>query len=287
MKKSIAFVLSLFLMLNMFAGEVENVFEYDCKKQQTGTVSFYKVSNLDKEECYEFASYQKAEKTFFELYDLSNIFPQIQVGTQEFNSDYFCYDYSSNYNPFTYARIKNTNDKCEIKIDLETKKVTGEISAVNMFKKIQSFSGKLDLPCVPAYEVSGFQTDLWYAMRFIKDSCREFTACAYTVLKPYNEKIAYCGEEKIGGKLCDKWEGVIIDKKGKSTDEKQIFWFDKSDGYYQLVKSEVHIKGGVFQNAIVELIDEKTFTLSEWESYVEQKTEAIRVKLNIPQAAAE
>lgn len=121
-------------------------------------------------------------------------------------------------------------------------------------------------------------------MRFIKPDCKEFNVGAYTALKPYKEKVSYCGEEEANGKLCDKWEAVILDKKGNPTYEKQIFWFDKADSFYPLVQIESHIKGALFSNARVFLTETKQLTESEWNDYIKQTTEDIRVKLDIPQA---
>lgn len=89
MKKSLiclAFFASFYGCL--FATDVKKVFDYDSSKQQTGTVSFYKVSNLDQTGYYEFAVFQKDEETFDVLFDESDLLPQIQIGYMKYNKDY-------------------------------------------------------------------------------------------------------------------------------------------------------------------------------------------------------
>lgn len=269
-------------LVSLFAQNEVSPFSYDIAKQQSGTAFFYKVTNLDKAQYYDIILYQEDETTFDTIYDLSNIIPQIQIGTQNYSIQYFCYDYSSNYNPYVYARIVNTNDKSEMTYDLKNRKITGSISTVNLFKTISSFPGNLNVLSVPSYEISGGQTDLWYSMRFVKKNIKEFTVGTHTVLKAYNERVIYAGEEIVDGKTCDKWEAIVLDKKGSLTKEKQIFWFDTTSDYYQLAKTEVHMKGGLFHNAVIELTGTKQFSNFEWKEYVSNLTEAVRVKLDIP-----
>lgn len=204
------------------------------------------------------------------------------IETQQFNSKYFCYDYQSDYNPFAYAKIANTNVSSEIIYDLEKLKAKGSFSGISKSRKVQTISGKLDLVSVPAYKISGYQTGLWHAMRFIKNDCSTFKVCAYTALKAYEEKVKYIREEEIKGKLCDKWEASILDKKGNPSNQKQIFWFEKDDAFYRLVQSEVHMKDCPFNNTLIEFIGSKEFTGKEWSEFVNQKVESVRVKLNIP-----
>ena len=285
MKKIIITVLMLvFGVAGIFAQNFDLPFSYDKQKAtaQTGTCFVYRASNMDKDQFYEFYIYQEDEKNFLSLYDLSNLAPLIQIGRQTYNSECFCYDYFYNTNPYMYAKVRNSNGTTEGSLDIKNKKLHGTMTYINLLKKEASVSGNVELLCLPSYEISGGQTDLWFSMKFLKNGIKEFTAGIYTVLKAQTQKVTYIGVESVNGKTCDKWEAVILDKKGNAKKEKQVFWFDKSDSNYDLVKTEIHLNGTVFDNTLIELKEKKQYSKAEWESFVKAKTEEVRIKLDIP-----
>ena len=285
MKRKIITVLMLiFGFSGVFAQNSELPFSYDKQKAaaQTGTCFVYTTSNMDKDQSYEFYIYQEDEKTFLSLYDLSSLAPLIQIGKQIYNSECFCYDYFYNTNPYTYAKMRNSNGTTEGFLDIEAKKIHGTMTYINLLKKEASISGNVELLSLPSYEISGGQTDLWFSMRFLKSGIKEFTVGVYTVLKAQSQKVTYAGVETVNGKSCDKWEAVVLDKKGNPKKEKQIFWFDRSDSNYNLVKTKIHMSGTVFENTLIELKEKKQYTKAEWESFVKAKTEEVRIKLDIP-----
>ena len=280
----ITFLMLIFGFSSFFAQNFDLPFSYDKQKAtaQTGTCFVYRASNMDKDQFYEFYIYQEDEKNFLSLYDLSNLAPLIQIGRQTYNSECFCYDYFYNTNPYMYAKIRNSNGTTEGSLDIKNKKLQGTMTYINLLKKEASVSGNVELLCLPSYEISGGQTDLWFSMRFLKTGIKEFTAGIYTVLKAQTQKVTYAGVESVNGKTCDKWEAVLLDKKGIAKKEKQIFWFDRSDSNYDLVKTEIHLNGTVFDNTLIELKEKKQYSKAEWESFVKAKTEEVRIKLDIP-----
>ena len=135
---------------------------------------------------------------------------------------------------------------------------------------------------LPSYELSGLQLDLAYSMRFLKPGTKEFIIGCYTATKANQERMSFVGVEKVKGISCEKWESVVLDKKGNPKNEKQIFWFDNSDGLYRLIKSECNMEGTAFNNCMIELTQTKEMTKTEWDSFCKAKTEELRVKLDIP-----
>ena len=284
-KMHIMTLMVLWCLTGLFAQSQELPFSYDSAKQQTGTVWFYKVTSLDKDQSYEVTLYQEDEFTIIGIFDMSDIAPQIQIGTFKYNPEYFCFDYSANYNPYAYARIRNSNDTAELTYDLKNKKGTGKLTTINLFRNISSYSGDIHLLSVPSYELSGLQIDLWYAMRFIKKDIQLFIVGAHSAINSYNEHVVYVGKETVAGKVCDKWQATILDGNGKPRNDKQIFWFDTTTPQYGLVKFEMRMKGvqGIlFPNALIELKETKQFSKAEWQQHVEKETERIRIKLDIP-----
>ena len=272
----------MFTVAGVMAQGADIPFSYDKAKVQPGTVSFYRVTDMDKGQSYDFIIYQSDEKTFLSFGDFSEITPMVQIGCQKYNPDIFCYDYFMNENPYSYAKIKNSQTKTEFSMDIKAKKMSGYLAYINLFKKEAKFSGSLELLMLPSYEVSGLQLDLVYSMRFLKPGIKEFTVGSYTATKANLEKVSYLGMEKVKGINCEKWEAVVVDKKGNPKNEKQIFWFDNSEGLYKLIKSESSMDGTAFKNCLIELTQTKEMTKAEWDSFCKAKTEELRIKLEIP-----
>ena len=283
MKRLLMFILVIFCSFSgLFSQTGENPFSYNKDKVVPGNACFYRVSDKEKGQAYEFIVYQADEKTFLSFGDFSEIAPMVQIGSQKYNPDIFCYDYFMNENPYSYAKIKNSQTKTEFSMDIKTKKMSGYLAYINLFKKEAKFSGSLELLELPSYEVSGLQLDLVYSMRFLKPGIKEFTVGSYTATKANLEKVSYLGMEKVKGINCEKWEAVVVDKKGNPKNEKQIFWFDNSDGLYKLIKSESSMDGTAFKNCLIELTQTKEMTKAEWDSFCKAKTEELRIKLDIP-----
>ena len=283
MKRFLLFVLIIFCSLTeLFSQTAEIPFSYNKDKVKPGTACFYRVSGKDKGQAYEFIVYQADEKTFLSFGDFSEIAPMVQIGTQKYNPEIFCYDFFMNENPYSYAKIKNSQTKTKFSMDMKTKKMSGYLAYINLFKKEAKFSGSLELLELPSYEVSGLQLDLVYSMRFLKPGTKEFTIGCYTATKANQEKVSYLGMEKVKGINCEKWEAVVLDKKGNPKNEKQLFWFDNSEGLYKLIKSESSMDGTAFKNCLIELTQTKEMTKAEWDSFCNAKTEELRVKLDIP-----
>ena len=283
MKRILLFVLVIFCCFaELFSQTADIPFSYDRNKITSGTVNFYRVSDMDKGQSYDFIIYQSDEKTFLSFGDFSEITPMVQIGCQKYNPDIFCYDYFMNENPYAYAKIKNSQTKTEFSMDIKAKKMSGYLAYINLFKKEAKFSGSLELLMLPSYEVSGLQLDLVYSMRFLKPGIKEFTVGSYTATKANQEKVTYVGVEKVKGISCEKWEAVVVDKKGNPKNEKQIFWFDNSEGLYKLIKSESSMDGTAFKNCLIELTQTKEMTKAEWDSFCKAKTEELRIKLEIP-----
>ena len=283
MKRFLLFVLIIFCSLTeLFSQTAEIPFSYNKDKVKPGTACFYRVSDKDKGQAYEFIVYQADEKTFLSFGVFSEIAPMVQIGTQKYNPEIFCYDFFMNENPYSYAKIKNSQTKTEFSMDIKTKKMSGYLAYINLFKKEAKFSGSLELLELHSYEVSGLQLDLVYSMRFLKPGTKEFTIGCYTATKANLEKVSYLGMEKVKGINCEKWEAVVLDKKGNPKNEKQIFWFDNSEGLYKLIKSESSMDGTAFKNCLIELTQTKEMTKAEWDSFCKAKSEELRVKLYIP-----
>ena len=187
-----------------------------------------------------------------------------------------------NENPYSYAKIRNSQTKTEFSLDIKTKKMSGYLAYINLLKKDAKYTGELELLTIPSYEISGCQLDLAYSMRFLKSGTKEFNIGCYTATKSNLEKVSFIGVEKVNGISYDKWEAVVMDKKGNPKNEKQIFWFDNSDTFYKLVKSESNIDGTAFKNSLIELTQTKKMTKTEWDEFCKTKTEEIRIKLDIP-----
>ncbi len=275
-------ILMVFLGAGGIAQTFDVPFSYDKSKIQPGTVYFYKVSDKDKGQTYDFIVYQTDEKTFLSFGDFCEISPMVQIGIQKYNPDIFCYDYFMNENPYSYAKIRNSQTKTEFSMDIKTKKMSGYLAYINLLKKDAKYTGTLELLILPSYEVSGCQLDLAYSMKFLKPGTKEFTIGCYTATKSNLEKVSFICIEKINGVSCDKWEAVVLDKKGNPKNEKQIFWFDNSDPLYKLVKSESNIDGTAFKNSLIELTQTKKMIKTEWDEFCKAKTEEIRIKLDIP-----
>ena len=283
MKKSfLGMIMLVFLGAGAFAQASDVPFVYDKAKVQPGTVSFYRVTDMDKGQGFDFIVYQGDEKTFYSFGDFSKIGPLVQVGNEKYNTQIFCNDYGMNENPYSYAKMRNSQTKTEFSVDIQTKKMSGYMGYINLLKKEAKFTGSVELLMLPSYEISGFQMDLVYSMRFLKAGTKEFTVGCYTATKANQEKVSYLGMEKVKGINCEKWEAVVLDKKGNPKNEKQIFWFDNSDPLYKLVKSESNIDGTAFKNSLIELTQTKKMTKTEWDEFCKAKTEEIRIKLDIP-----
>ena len=283
MKRFLLFVLVIFCCFaELFSQTADIPFSYDKAKVQPGTVSFYRVSDMDKGQSYDFIIYQSDEKTFLSFGDFSEITPMVQIGCQKYNPDIFCYDYFMNENPYAYAKIKNSQTKTEFSMDIKAKKMSGYLAYINLFKKEAKFSGSLELLMLPSYELSGLQLDLAYSMRFLTPGTKEFIIGCYTATKANQERMSFVGVEKVKGISCEKWEAVVLDKKGNLKNEKQIFWFDNSEGLYKLIKSESSMDGTAFKNCLIELTQTKEMTKAEWDSFCKAKSEELRVKLDIP-----
>lgn len=282
MKKFVCFL--MFVMCAaacVFSQSGDVPFNYDKSKVQPGTVYFYKVSDKDKGQSYDFIVYLADEKTFLSFGDFSEISPMVQIGCQKYNPEIFCYEYFMNENPYAYAKIRNSQTKTEFSMDIKTKKMSGYLAYINLLKKDAKYTGTMELLTLPSYEVSGCQLDLAYSMKFLKTGTKEFTVGCYTATKSNIEKVSFICVEKVNGISCDKWEAVVMDKKGNPKNEKQIFWFDNSDPQYKLVKSEGNMDGTAFKNSLIELTQTKQMTKAEWDSFCKTKTEEIRMKLDI------
>ena len=282
MKKLLLFVLIISCTFaGLFSQNTEIPFSYK-EIVKPKTAYFYRVSDKDKGQSYEFIVYQADEKTFLSFGDFSEITPMVQIGCQKYNPEIFCYDYFMNENPYSYAKIKNSQTKSEFSMDIKNKKMSGYLAYINLFKKEAKFSGSLELLMLPSYELSGLQLDLAYSMRFLKPGTKEFIIGCYTATKANQERMSFVGVEKVKGISCEKWESVVLDKKGNPKNEKQIFWFDNSDGLYKLIKSESSMDGTAFKNCLIELTQTKEMTKAEWDSFCKAKIEELRVKLDIP-----
>lgn len=283
MKKLLLFVLIISCTFaGLFSQTADIPFSYDKNKVNPGITYFYKVTDKDKGQSYDFIIYQTDEKTFLSFGDFSEIAPMVQIGCQKYNPEIFCYDYFMNENPYSYAKIKNSQTKSEFSMDIKNKKMSGYLAYINLFKKEAKFSGSLELLMLPSYEVSGLQLDLVYSMRFLKPGTKEFIIGCYTATKANQERMSFVGVEKVKGISCEKWEAVVLDKKGNPKNEKQIFWFDNSEGLYKLIKSESSMDGTAFKNCLIELTQTKEMTKAEWDAFCKAKTEELRVKLDIP-----
>ena len=283
MKKVVLWVVLIVLGgFGAFGQAADVPFVYDDAKVEPGTVYFYKVSDKDKGQAYDFIVYQADEKTFLSFGDFSEIAPMVQIGVQKYNPEIFCYEYFMNENPYSYAKKINSQIKTEFSLDIKTKKMSGYLAYINLLKKEAKYTGSMDFLMLPSYEVSGCQLDLAYSMRFLRPGTKEFTVGCYTATKSNMEKVNFSGVEKVNGINCDKWEAVVLDKKGNPKNEKQIFWFDNSDLQYKLIKSESHMDGTAFKNSLIELTQTKKMTKAEWDIFCKTKTEEIRVRLDIP-----
>ena len=272
----------MFTVAGVMAQGADIPFSYDKAKVQPGTASFYRVTDMDKGQGFDFIVYQGDEKTFYSFGDFSEIGPLVQVGNETYNTQIFCNDYGMNENPYSYAKMRNSQTKTEFSVDIQSKKMSGYMGYINLLKKEAKFTGSVELLMLPSYEISGFQMDLVYSMRFLKPGTKEFTVGCYTATKANQEKVSYIGVEKVKGINCDKWEAVVVDKKGNLKNEKQIFWFDNSDGLYKLIKTESTIDGTAFKRSLMELTQTKQMTKAEWDSFCKAKTEELRIKLDIP-----
>ena len=86
MKRSLLFVLIIFCSLaELFSQTAEIPFSYNKDKVKPGTACFYRGSDKDKGQAYEFIVYQTDEKTFLSFGDFSEIAPMVQIGTQKYN----------------------------------------------------------------------------------------------------------------------------------------------------------------------------------------------------------
>ena len=283
MKKIVRFLsLIIFTVAGVMAQGADIPFSYDKAKVKPGTASFYRVTDMDKGQGFDFIVYQGDEKTFYSFGDFSEIGPLVQVGNETYNTQIFCNDYGMNENPYSYAKIRNSQTKTEFSMDIQSKKMSGYMGYINLLKKEAKFTGSVELLMLPSYEISGFQMDLVYSMRLLKPGTTEFTVGCYTATKANQEKVSYIGVEKVKGINCDKWEAVVVDKKSNPKNEKQIFWFDNSDGLYKLIKTESTIDGTAFKRSLRELTQTKQMTKAEWDSFCKAKTEELRIKLDIP-----
>ncbi len=283
MKRHLLFVLVIFCCFaELFSQTADIPFSYDRNKITSGTVNFYRVSDMDKGQGFDFIVYQGDEKTFYSFGDFSEIGTLVQVGNEKYNPEIFCNDYGMNENPYSYAKMRNSQTKTEFSVDIQSKKMSGYMGYINLLKKEAKFTGSVELLMLPSYEISGFQMDLVYSMRFLKPGTKEFTVGCYTATKANQEKVTYVGVEKVKGINCEKWEAAVLDKKGNPKNEKQIFWFDNSEGLYKLIKSESSMDGTAFKNCLIELTQTKEMTKAEWDSFCKAKTEELRIKLDIP-----
>ena len=96
MKKLLLFVLIISCTFaGLFSQNTEIPFSYK-EIVKPKTAYFYRVSDKDKGQSYEFIVYQADEKTFLSFGDFSEITPMVQIGCQKYNPEIFCYDYFMN-----------------------------------------------------------------------------------------------------------------------------------------------------------------------------------------------
>ena len=218
MKKVVLWVVLIVLGgFGAFGQAADVPFVYDDAKVEPGTVYFYKVSDKDKGQAYDFIVYQADEKTFLSFGDFSEIAPMVQIGVQKYNPEMFCYEYFMNENPYSYAKKINTQIKTEFSLDIKTKKMSGYLAYINLLKKDAKYTGSIDFLMLPSYEVSGCQLDLAYSMRFLRHGTKEFTVGCYTATKSNIEKVSFINDLKILIKTVTQVFG-----KGESSEELDV-----------------------------------------------------------------
>ena len=107
MKGLLMFVLVIFCSFSGLISQTADIpFSYDRNKITSGKVNFYRVSDMDKGQGFDFIVYQGDEKTFYSFGDFSEIGPLVQVGNETYNTQIFCNDYGMNENPYSYAKMR-------------------------------------------------------------------------------------------------------------------------------------------------------------------------------------
>lgn len=277
MKKCLAVLLGVIVLISAMYAD-ESIFKYDSSKMDVGSMYSYSIKELNGKKEMMFYFYVKDTQTILSYVDFSTVIPQVFVIEATFNPEYCCFEHTYGYNPFSYVKFANSNDTSSGVYNLEKGVLDLTMTYYNASHKLKTMTGRKNLAMVPTYEVSLYQLDFWFAMRFNQGN-KKFNIGTFFNGSASTSEVTYKGEEIIHGILCDKWEiaqkGVIA----KLSSQKQTIWFDKSDPYYKVISYTNTANVSPVGKLDLNFESKTLMSIDEWNSFVEQKNEEARVRL--------
>lgn len=281
MKKKVTVLLfALGIIANIFGQS--SVFKYDESKMEAGTMYDYSIKELNGSKEMSFQFYIKDPETIICYVDFSNIFSQVQIFEEKYNTEVCAFAGSKGIVPFEYLKLPKSNGSSEDHWDYENLKLDATAHMYDLSGKKKVYSVHKNIPMAPTYEMSLYQLDLWFAMRFINPDVKKFKVGSMYGLSSSEAEVSYVGEETINGKLCDKWVVEQLGIIAKAKKEKQTIWFDKNDKYYNVVKYTNTKSISPIGKLDINLRNKKQISFEEWNEFVNKRNEEVRVKYNLP-----
>lgn len=279
MKKT--FLIAVLFLTQIFAFAQKVPFVYDKSKIDVGSMYSYKITSTDGKQTMYYYQYLKDENTGSGYIDFNGIVPQVQICEATYDPKHFCFSHTTTENPLAYAKKAKTNDTADIVYDLENKKLNVDVKLYLVAGIPINYSGSGDLQIIPSYELTGYQSDFWFSMRFFNGDYSDFQVGYIALPNGGTSNVHYLGEEVYNGKRCDKWQITQLDKKNKPTSENQILWFDKTSDNYPLLRYDCSRKEGTIKNYSLVLTSVQKMTPSEWNAFIEKQTENAKTKLKL------
>ncbi len=279
-KMVIIFLLITSLPCLLF-GQVKE-FSYDSKKMMdVGTMYTYSVKEIGGEKEMDFYFYIKDELNIAAFCDYSKAWTQVVIVDAELDPRTCSFKREYSKNPFSYMKIYGT-DYTEIIYDFDHKRGVLNTAQFNNNGTLKQYSIKKDINIFPVYEQSMFSLDLWLAFRNYQGDYSDFTVSALNNISVDTEILHYEGKEVINGVKCDKWvmtqKGILAKMKGN----KKTIWIDNNDDFKKVIKYTDTKDLFPIGKREVTFVKREAMTLEGWQSFVEKKQEAARIRLNFP-----
>lgn len=276
MKKHVVALLVMVCLVPVIFAEESN-FKYDSSKMDVGSMYSYSIKELNGDKQMKFYFYVQDPQTILTYADFTTVVPLIMVINGKFDTKYCCFTKTEGYNPFAYLKMPG-NDVSIVNYNVEKKTIDATVTYFDDKGNSKKISMRKQMAMAPTYEMSLYQLDFWFAMRFNTGKTK------FNVGSFYNGAVAasdvtYKGEEVIDGILCDKWEVAQQGILAKLAKQKQTFWFDKTDSFYKVLRYENTVNVSPVGQLHIRFMERKSCSIDEWNSFVEQKNEEARVRL--------
>jgi hypothetical protein len=269
----------LFIFTISMACSAENVFTYDADKMDVGSMYSYSIQEYGGTKKMNFYVYVKDSKTIDSYVDFSTVVPQVFIVEGILNTDVCSFERTDGYNPFSYMKVAYSSDKTIIVYNAKKEIADITLTRYDNSRKMITRILRKKLAMFPCYEMSLYQLDFWFAMRFYNGDYSSFKVGSFFNGGTSVSEVLYKGEELVNGVRCDKWEiaqeGVI----SKLSNQKQIIWFNKEDTYYSVVKYINMTNVNPVGKLDINIINKRKMTLYEWKSFIEEKNEEARIRL--------